>query len=99
MNLTRLRKARGLTLDALGDMIGMDAATVQRAEKMHPSAKLATYRLCADALGVSLADLFADDLSPVERELLAAFRAVPEDRRGVFQELVALAKGRDQASE
>ena len=92
MNLARIRKAKGLSLEALGEMIGMDPSTVHRAEKMHPTAKLETYKRCAEALGVTLSDLFCAPLSPVEQELIEAFRAVPEDRRGIFRELVALAK-------
>lgn len=92
MNLARIRKAKGLSLEALGEMIGMDPSTVHRAEKMHPTAKLETYRRCAEALGVTLSDLFCAPLSPVEQELIDAFRAVPEDRRGIFRELVSLAK-------
>ena len=51
MNLAKIRTSRGLSQKALGEMIGMDAATIQRAETMHSSAKLTTYVACADALG------------------------------------------------
>lgn len=98
MNLTRIRKARGLSLQELGEMIGKDASTVHRAEKMAKTAKLETYQLCADALKVTLADLFCEDLAPVERELVHAFRAVPEDRRSLFLDLLSLAKDRAQSS-
>lgn len=98
MNLARIRKARGLSQTDLADMIGRDTATVSRAETMSKTAKLETYHLCAKALGVTLADLFCDDLAPVERELLAAFRAVPEEHRGVFAGLIDMAKDRAQAS-
>lgn len=85
MNLTKIRKQRDLSQRALADMIGMDAATVNRAEKMHPSAKLATYTACAEALGVTLADLFSDEMPPPERALIEAYRALsPEGRRHVL---------------
>ena len=87
MNLTKIRKARGLTQRALAEMIGMDAATVNRAEKTDGTAKLATYILCAEALGVTLADIFADDRSALEAELVQAFRQIPPDRHG---ELLAM---------
>lgn len=80
-------------------MIGRDASTVHRAEKMHPTSKLETYRLCADALNVTLADLFCDDLTPVERELVKAFRATAEDQRLIYRALIDQAKARDPASE
>jgi len=98
MNLARIRKAQGLSLVDLGEMIGKDASTVHRAEKMDKTAKLETYQMCAEALGVSLQAIFCDDLAPVERELVAAFRAVPEAQRSVFVGLIAMAKGRAQAS-
>ncbi len=80
-------------------MIGKDASTVQRAEKMHSSAKLETYQLCATALGVSLSDIFSDDLTVIERELIKAFRAFPADQRGGFVGLIEMAKARAHASD
>jgi pyrroloquinoline quinone (PQQ) biosynthesis protein C len=76
-------------------MIGATKSKVSRAESMHKSAMLETYRLCAEALGVTLADIFSEDLSPVERALVQAFRNTPEDRRGIWTELVKLAKADD----
>lgn len=84
MNLTRIRNARGLTLDDLGEMVGLSASTIQRAEIMHVTAKLDTYKKCAAALGVSLADLFCEDRSAIESEIIAAFRRLPDDRRGIL---------------
>lgn len=66
MRLAEIRKARGLTQEHLAEMIGKHASTIQRAEVMHPSAKLETYLACADALKISVADLFVDDLSAAD---------------------------------
>lgn len=98
MNLARIRKARGLSQGDLADMIGKDTATISRAESMSKTAKLETYQLCADALGITLADIFCDDIAPIEKELLAAFRAFPESQRGAFVGLIEMAKARAQAS-
>lgn len=85
MNLARIRKARGLSQRDLADMVGLDQATIQRAEAMHSSAKLETYQKCADALGVTLEDLFvADrevDRDAAEEVLVQKFRQVPKERR------------------
>ena len=81
MNLKRIRLAKGLTQEQLAEKIGVDTSTVNRAEKMASTARLETYRFCAEALGVTLADIFADELTPVERALLESFRRIPEDRR------------------
>lgn len=80
-------------------MIDKDASTVHRAEKMHKSAMLETYLKIADVLDISLSDIFCDDLDPVERELVQAFRKVPPERRGVFSELIKLAQDPDQPSD
>lgn len=99
MNLARIRKAKGLSLVDLGEMIGKDASTIHRAEKMDKTAKLETYQLCANALGVTLQAIFCDDLKPIERELVAAFRAFPEDQRGGFVGLIEMAKARARSSD
>ena len=93
MNLARIRKLKKLSQVALGEMIGVDGSTIQRAETMHHSAKLETYQKCADALGVTLADLFAEDFSPVERALVEAFRRVPDQQKHVVADMVRLASG------
>lgn len=97
MNLTKIREARGLSQRALADMIGMDAATVNRAEKMHHTAKLATYILCAEALGVTLSDIFGDDRTAIEQELLRAFRRVPAERHDELLALVRLVRAEGAA--
>jgi transcriptional regulator with XRE-family HTH domain len=91
MRLAQIRNARGLSQKALGEMIGKDASTVQRAETMHPSAKLATYIECADALRVTLADIFAEDLTDAERQVIATFRAAPPEVRERLAQMLALA--------
>lgn len=98
MNLARIRKARGLSQGDLAEMIGKDTATISRAENMSRTAKLETYQLCAEALNITLADIFCDDTTPIERELLAAFRQVPEKQRGSFAGLIDMAKALAQAS-
>ncbi|QQA43936.1 helix-turn-helix domain-containing protein [Pelagovum pacificum] len=93
MNLTRLRQAKGLNQRELADMIGVNQSTIQRAEAMHPSAKLDTYKKCAEILGVSLADIFSDDRSAVELQLVKSFRAIPEDQRDRVLSILDLVRG------
>lgn len=73
-------------------MIGMNAATVQRAEVGAPSAKLETYKKCALALKVSLSDIFCDDMSVIERELIAVFRQIPASRQDYLLGLMKVAQ-------
>lgn len=98
MNLPRIRKARGLSQADLAEMIDRDTATVSRAEGMKKTAKLETYQLCAKALGITLSDIFCEDITPVERELIAAFRASDPSQRAVLAGLIDMAKSRAQAS-
>ena len=91
MQLTAIRTLRGLTMRQLGDMIGMDASTVQRAEAMSSTSKLRTYQLCADALGVTLADIFSEDRTALELALLDVFRRIPADRHDEVVRLLSLA--------
>jgi transcriptional regulator with XRE-family HTH domain len=91
MRLAEIRNARGLSQKALGEMIGKDASTIQRAETMHHSAKLATYIQCADALGVSLSDIFSDEMSALERQVIATFREAPPEVQERLAQMLAIA--------
>lgn len=84
--------AKGLNQRELAEMIGLDQATIQRAEAMASSAKLLTYQKCADALGVTLADLFCEDRTPAEAALIAAFREVPEEKHPRIFDLLEIAR-------
>lgn len=91
MRLAEIRNAKGLSQKALGEMIGRDASTINRAESMHHSAKLATYIACADVLGVRLSDIFSDNLTLPEREIIETFRSAPPDVRERLAQLLAIA--------
>ena len=74
----------------LAEMIGVDPSTVSRAESMHHSAKLSTYIKCAEALGVTLSDIFSDDRTALENRLIAAFRSLPASQRHRLVSLIEL---------
>ena len=90
MNLRTIRERRGLTQTQLADMVGVNQSTINRAEKMDQTAKLATYVRCAEALGVSLADLFSDSRSAAELALIAAYRGASAEKRSILDGLVHL---------
>lgn len=98
MNLQRIRRLQGLTQVDLADKIGVDQSTIVRAEKQHGSAKLSTYQACADALGVTLADIFCDPRSAEEAELIRAFRNIPAERHEQLLGLIRLAESQPPAS-
>lgn len=87
MNLRTYRTAKRLTQQQLAELVGVDQATIQRAEKMHSSARLETYIKCADALGVTLSDLFSDERTAEEALLVIAFRSSDASRRKVLSAL------------
>lgn len=93
MQLARLRQLRGLSQRDLAEMIKVNASTVHRAEISHPSAKLQTFQKCADALGITLADIFAADLSPVQRDVVALLDQLDPDRQGQLFQMILLASG------
>lgn len=81
MNLARIRNLRGLSQQALADMIGKDKATISRAEKLFGGTTIKIYMLCAEALGVTIYDLFSEQRDEAEREIVTAYRnARPEVR-------------------
>lgn len=92
MQLSTLRKRRGLSQRLLAEMVGLDQSTVQRAEKMHKSAMLTTYLACAEALKVELSDIFASEQTPTETELLEVFRRIPEAKHPDLIRLLRLAQ-------
>lgn len=81
MKLRAIRESKGLSQAQLGELIGKNQATIQRAETMHKSAKLETYIACADALGVDLGDIFSDSRSDEEALLVIAYRSASSAAR------------------
>ena len=84
MNIRHLRKARGLTQVELSEMTRIPQATLSRAENMDDGATLSTYRQIAEALQVSLADLFATERSAAEQALIEQFRRLDPNRQKVW---------------
>ena len=98
MNLTQIRNLRGLSQQALADMIGKDKATISRAESLSDGTTMKIYKACAKALGVTLYDLFADSRSAAEAELVRAFRNIPAERHEQLLGLIRLAESQPLAS-
>lgn len=96
MSIVRLRKAKGLSQRDLAEMTGYNQSTIQRAEKLVPGIRLEVYQAIADALGATLADLFASERSAEETLLIIAFRSFDDPSKQRLIDLVAGAK--DQPS-
>ncbi|MEP4195962.1 MAG: helix-turn-helix transcriptional regulator [Aliishimia sp.] len=98
-NLSVYRDIKGLTQTQLAEMIGANQSKIQRAEKEHKSAKLETYKQCAEALGVSLSDIFSDDRSKLENELISALASVPKERLTEVRLFLKAAAGQPDEAE
>ncbi|WP_288995762.1 helix-turn-helix transcriptional regulator [uncultured Gemmobacter sp.] len=81
MNIAPLRRLRGLTQIDLAEMVKLTQPTISRAERGDDGTTLGTYKQIADALGVGLAELFSDDRTKAEAELLDAFRSLSRERQ------------------
>lgn len=90
-NLSRYRELKGLSQRELADMLGVSQPTIQRAEAEAPTAKLGTYKRCADVLGVTLADIFSDR-DAMEDRLLEAFRRIPRRKHDQLMAILEVAQ-------
>ncbi|MEW9920020.1 helix-turn-helix domain-containing protein [Marimonas sp. MJW-29] len=83
-NLERIRKERGITQVVLAERSGVKQATISRIEKGVNNPSLAVAERIAEALGVSMVELFG--LPELEEQtFLEAFRsATPEQRAAII---------------
>lgn len=95
-NLYRYRELKGLSQRELAEMLNVSQPTIQRAEAEDPTAKLGTYKKCAELLGVTLADIFSDR-DATEDRLLAVFRRIPHHKHEQLMHILEVAQ--DQAPE
>lgn len=80
-NLARLRKLKGWTQTDLAMEVGVNQATISKAEKGDGGVSLKVYRDIAESLDVPLYQIFMDDAEVVENRLLEVFRSLPEARK------------------
>lgn len=63
-NIRRLREQRGLTQEQLGKMVDVSRSTITQWEREWTTPRMGNVQLLAGALGVSTADIIADELPP-----------------------------------
>lgn len=81
MRAAKIRRQRGLTQSELADMIGVEQPTISRLEKGSDAVTLRLVKQVADALGVTVADLFLDDRSAQEEAIISVYRSLPPERQ------------------
>lgn len=99
MDISRFRKSKSLSQRDLADMIGCNQSKIHRLEAMHKSARLETYIDYADALNVELWELFAEDVTPEDLEILRIFRSVPAAKHDHLLSLLRLAQEDSRATD
>lgn len=90
-NIARIRSIRDLSQAELGEMVGVKQPHISRIERGDEGPPLALFRSIADALGVTLCDLFADERTSAETLLLDVFRKLPPDRQKGWLDMANLA--------
>lgn len=92
MNLRAIRVAKGYPTQAdLAEALGVDQATVQRMEAMAPNVTLRQFIQAAEILGVSLAEIFADERTAAELLLVDHWRSLPASQQAIWVEHLRLA--------
>lgn len=87
MNIENLRRLRGLNQIDLAEMSQLSQPAISRAEKGDDGVTLRNFRKISIALNVPLADLFQEDRSKSENELLEMYRQLPADRQALWLEM------------
>jgi transcriptional regulator with XRE-family HTH domain len=87
MNIENLRRLRGLNQSDLAEMAQLSQPAISRAEKGDDGVTLRNYRKISAALNVPLADLFQEDRTKSENELLEMYRQLPADRQVLWLEM------------
>ncbi|MDG4650086.1 helix-turn-helix transcriptional regulator [Roseibacterium sp. SDUM158017] len=85
-NLRDIRKAKSLSQADLAEMVGVKQATISRIEKGVNNPSLAVASKIADALNVSVVELFG--LPELEQRFLQAFREASPRRRAALLDLL-----------
>jgi transcriptional regulator with XRE-family HTH domain len=79
VNIAHYRKLRGLTQAELADMVGIKQPHISRIEKGDEGPPLSLYRSIAINLGVTLEDLFSEEMTRAEADLISGFRKLPKN--------------------
>jgi transcriptional regulator with XRE-family HTH domain len=87
-NIARIRKLRGWTQEELGLEIGVNQATISKAEKGEGGTSLKTYQAIASALDTPLHILFSPEMTSVELKLISVFRELDDDRKQGWLDMI-----------
>ena len=91
--LNRLRIERGWSVNNLAMEAGLTQSTLGSMLSRNTPPKIETLQCLCEALGITMAQFFLEDeqveiLSESERELLIAFRKLPETKKKALLEFI-----------
>lgn len=99
MNSIRLlRKSKGWNQNALAEAAGLDQSYISKVENGWDGVTLRNLQVLADTLEVPIYQLFLDDTTAAEINLMRTYRALSDDRKLGWQDM-ALAARADVQSE
>lgn len=87
MQLSKIRKSKGLSQVALAEMVGVEQPTISRIERGDEGVTLRQLKSVADALDITLSEMFAEDRETAEISLIKAYRSLPSERQAGWLEL------------
>lgn len=87
MRAAQIRKQKGLSQGELADLVGVEQPTISRFERGFDGVTLRLIKQIADALGVTVADLFGDERDEAEQALLNAYRSLSDERKQGWNDL------------
>jgi len=93
-NVAYYRKLRRLSQEQLAEKVGVKQPHISRIEKGDDGPPLRLFKDIAMALGVSLSDLFSDEMTAAEVMILEAYRSGSDEARRLLHALALDAKSR-----
>lgn len=98
MKAALIRRAKGLSQTDLAVLVGVEQPTISRFERGADGVTLGLVRDIARALDVPVSDLFADDRTETEQQLLLAFRRLSRERQQGWVDMATAVASDNQAS-
>lgn len=80
-NIQELRKINNMTAKELAERLDISPSFISSIENNSTKLSLSTLRRICDVLGVSLAEFFNKELSPVEQKLITTIKQMPEQKQ------------------
>lgn len=79
--IQHLRKSHDMTAKELAEIIEISPSFISAVENNSTKLSLKTLRRICDALGVTLAEFFNENLSSVEQRLISTVKRLPEEKK------------------